>query len=108
MDAALAAAAALIVPPGSLVYIPASAVGEVGRANSWQASQAAVCAAWCSLASPASLVAPLRCLPPSPASFKLLKIANKINEEQKSHELAALPVQNVAFDLRLQLLEAVK
>lgn len=83
--------------PGSLVYIPAAArereegaAGGAGTANSWQASQ---------------LAAPLR---RSLHPFKLLKIANKINEEQQSHELPALPVQNVAFDLRLQLLEAVK
>lgn len=81
--------------PGSLVYIPAAAgeegaEGEAGTANSWQASQ---------------LVA---LVPRSLHPFKLLKIANKINEEQQSHELPALPVQNVAFDLRLQLLEAVK
>lgn len=81
--------------PGSLVYIPAAArereegaAGEAGTANSWQVSQ----------------LAARRSLHP----FKLLKIANKINEEQQSHELPALPVQNVAFDLRLQLLEAVK
>lgn len=62
-------------------------------------------AAWQAL--PRLLHRCVACLLP-PTSFKLLKIANKINEEQKSHELAALPVQNVAFDLRLQLLEAVK
>lgn len=81
--------------PGSLVYVPAAAgeegaAGEAVTANSWQASE---------------LAAPLR---RSLHPFKLLKIANKINEEQQSHELPALPVQNVAFDLRLQLLEAVK
>lgn len=96
MEAAAGGAPAFIVPLARLFIFQLQQERKEQQAQPTVGRQRS-CLGCCTAALPSSL-----------HPFKLLKIANKINEELQSHELPALPVQNVAFDLRLQLLEAVK